>query len=161
MPDRAVNIRVTLRKAFPWTRSTRESARPGTLNPQDFRGAGEGTVVPGYALVREERDFTLATGRNLLRVPEVPALIDPTTVAFASDVYLRFRNAEANGLGAPLPAGRVRVAKLDPADRSLEFIGEDLLDQTARDETVQIRLGSALDVVGERKSVDFPVRYTW
>ena len=71
------------------------------------------------------------------------------------DVYLRFRNAQANGLGIPLPAGRVRVARLDPADRSLEFIGEDLIDHTARDETVLIRLGSAFDVVGERRSVDF------
>ena len=36
------------------------------------------------------------------------------------DVFLRFRNAAANGLGIPLPAGKVRVSKLDPADRSLE-----------------------------------------
>jgi hypothetical protein len=70
------------------------------------------------------------------------------------DVYLRLRNAASNGLGVPLPAGRVRVAKLDPADRSLEFIGEDLIDHTARDELVQIKLGSAFDVVGERRSVD-------
>src|SRR2546428_807285 len=40
--------------------------------------------VPGYALVREERTFSLARGRNVLRVDDVPALIDPTTVAFAS-----------------------------------------------------------------------------
>jgi hypothetical protein len=60
------------------------SARPGTLAPQAFREGGEGPAVPGYALVREEREFTLATGRNLLRVSDVPALIDPTTVAFAS-----------------------------------------------------------------------------
>src|SRR5688500_14157146 len=60
------------------------SARPGTLAPQAFREGGEGPAVPGYALVREEREFTLAAGRNLLRVSDVPALIDPTTVAFAS-----------------------------------------------------------------------------
>lgn len=71
------------------------------------------------------------------------------------DVHLRFRNSASNGLGIPLPAGRVRVAKLDPADRSLEFIGEDLIDHMPRDEAVRIRLGSAFDVVGERRSVDF------
>ena len=71
------------------------------------------------------------------------------------DVYLRLRNAQGNGLGVPLPAGRVRVSKLDPADASLEFIGEDLIDHTARDEMVQLKLGSAFDVVGERKQVDF------
>src|SRR5688500_14386809 len=60
------------------------SARPGTLDPRVFREGGEGVAVPGYALVREEREFELAAGRNLLRVTDVPALIDPTTVAFAS-----------------------------------------------------------------------------
>jgi hypothetical protein len=70
------------------------------------------------------------------------------------DVYLRLRNAADNALGMPLPAGRVRVSKLDPADRSLEFIGEDVIDHTARDETVQVKLGSAFDVVGERRSTD-------
>jgi hypothetical protein len=57
----------------------------------------------------------------------------------------------------PLPAGRLRVSKLDTADDSLEFIGEDLIDHTARDETVQVKLGSAFDVVGERRQVDFRI----
>ena len=60
------------------------SAQPGSIQPQAFRNGGEGTAVPGYALVREERAFTLKSGRNALRVSDVPALIDPTTVAFAS-----------------------------------------------------------------------------
>ena len=76
------------------------------------------------------------------------------------DVYLRVKNSKANGLGMPLPAGKVRVSKLDPADKSLEFIGEDLIDHTARDETVQIKLGSAFDVVGERKQLDFRIDTT-
>jgi len=76
------------------------------------------------------------------------------------DVYLRFRNAKANGLGVPLPAGRLRVSKLDTADNSLEFIGEDLIDHTARDEMVQVKLGSAFDVVGERKQLDFRIDTT-
>jgi hypothetical protein len=71
------------------------------------------------------------------------------------DVYLRLRNAAASGLGVPLPAGRVRVSKRDEADDALEFVGEDLIDHTARDEMVQLRLGSAFDVVGERRQLDF------
>lgn len=71
------------------------------------------------------------------------------------DVYLRFKNREDNRLGIPLPAGKIRVAKLDAADQSLEFIGEDLIDHTPKNETVQIKLGSAFDVVGERRQVDF------
>ena len=46
-----------------------------------------------------------------------------------------------------------------PADNSLEFIGEDVIDHTPRDERVRVKLGSAFDVVGERKQVDFRTRY--
>ncbi len=73
------------------------------------------------------------------------------------DVYLRLENTAASGLGMPLPAGRVRVNQLDPADNSLEFIGEDAIDHTPRDESVEIELGSAFDVVGERKQRSFQV----
>ncbi len=73
------------------------------------------------------------------------------------DVFLRFKNREDNRMGIPLPAGKIRVAKLDSADQSLEFIGEDLIDHTPKNETIQIKLGSAFDVVGERKQLDFRV----
>ncbi len=73
------------------------------------------------------------------------------------DIYLRFKNAKEIGMGMPLPSGRIRVSKLDPADQSLEFIGEDTIDHTPKDEEVLIKLGSAFDVVGERKQVDFKV----
>lgn len=73
------------------------------------------------------------------------------------DVYLRFKNAKEVGLGMPMPSGRVRISKLDPSDGSLEFIGEDTIDHTPKDETVLIQLGSAFDIVGERKQVDFTI----
>jgi|RhiMethySRZTD1v2_1073278.scaffolds.fasta_scaffold00243_60 hypothetical protein len=97
---------------------------------------GQATGFVPYAAPMTDRNFGTQSNRKV-------------------DVYLRFRNAATNALGVPLPAGRVRVSKLDTADRSLEFIGEDVIDHTARDETVQIRLGSAFDVVGERRSTDF------
>lgn len=73
------------------------------------------------------------------------------------DVYLEFRNDKQHGLGVPLPSGRIRVSKLDDADGSLEFIGEDTIDHTPKDETVRVKLGSAFDVVGERKQTDFQI----
>ena len=73
------------------------------------------------------------------------------------DTYLEFRNDKASGLGVPLPAGRIRVSRLDAADGSLEFIGEDAIGHTPRDERVRVKLGSAFDVVGERKQVDFRI----
>jgi hypothetical protein len=73
------------------------------------------------------------------------------------DIYLKFKNDKQTGLGMPLPAGRIRVSKLDPADSSLEFIGEDAIGHTPKDEEVLIKMGTAFDVVGERKQVDYRV----
>lgn len=78
------------------------------------------------------------------------------------DVYLKLMNSEKNRLGIPLPAGRMRVYKRDAADMDdpagqLEFVGEDRIDHTPKDEEVMVRLGSAFDVVGERKQTDFTV----
>jgi hypothetical protein len=73
------------------------------------------------------------------------------------DVYLRFDNREQAGLGMPLPAGRMRISQLDAADDTLEFIGEDVIDHTPKDEKVLVQLGSAFDVVGERRQVAFEI----
>ena len=72
---------------------------------------------------------------------------DPGSVG----VYLEFENTEKHGLGIPLPAGRIRVSQVDTADGSLEFVGEDTIGHTAREEDVTIKLGNAFDLVGERK----------
>ncbi len=85
-----------------------------------------------------DRDFTPASNKRV-------------------DVWLAFRNDRKSGLGVPLPAGRVRVSQLDAADGSLEFVGEDTIEHTPRDEDVRIRLGTAFDVVGERRQADFSV----
>lgn len=71
------------------------------------------------------------------------------------DVYLGFKNAAEHSMGIPLPSGRIRVSKLDPADQSLEFVGEDTIDHTPKNEKVLIKMGSAFDVVGERRQVDY------
>jgi hypothetical protein len=73
------------------------------------------------------------------------------------DVYLRFKNDKESGVGMPLPKGKVRVYKKDDADGTLEFIGEDLIDHTARNEKVLVKLGQAFDVVGERTQTNFTI----
>ncbi|MEQ1790276.1 MAG: hypothetical protein ABL857_07520, partial [Rickettsiales bacterium] len=69
-------------------------------------------------------------------------------------VFLKLQNNEKNGLGVPMPAGRIRVNQRD-SDGSLEFIGEDVIDHTPRNEEILIKLGEAFDVVGERKQTNF------
>lgn len=69
-------------------------------------------------------------------------------------VKLEFTNDKASHLGMPLPKGRVRVYKEDPATKSLEFVGEDNLDHTPKDEKRKLTLGNAFDLVGERKQTN-------
>jgi hypothetical protein len=73
------------------------------------------------------------------------------------DTYLQIQNTEKNGLGIPMPAGRVRVYKRDDADKTNEFVGEDVIQHTAKDEKILIKLGSAFDIVGERKQTNFTI----
>ena len=69
-------------------------------------------------------------------------------------VYVTFKNEESAGLGMPLPKGKVRVYKRDD-DGKEQFIGEDQIDHTPKDEEVRLYLGNAFDLVGERAQKDF------
>jgi hypothetical protein len=71
-------------------------------------------------------------------------------------VYVQFRNSQLNKLGMPLPAGTVRLYKKDDKGNQ-QFIGEDRIDHTAKDEDVRVKVGDAFDVVAERKQTDYRV----
>jgi hypothetical protein len=69
-------------------------------------------------------------------------------------VFLELENSKRNNLGMPLPKGTVRVYKEDK-DGSLQFVGEDRIDHTPKDEKFKIKIGEAFDVVGERVQTDY------
>ncbi len=69
-------------------------------------------------------------------------------------VFVEIQNRERDRLGIPLPKGTVRVYKHD-SSRSLQFVGEDTIDHTPKDEKIRIKLGDAFDVVGTRKQTDW------
>ena len=69
-------------------------------------------------------------------------------------VYLEVKNSKENRLGVPLPKGKIRVYKADRSG-SQQFIGEDRIDHTPKDESVKIKMGNAFDLVGERTQKDF------
>jgi hypothetical protein len=71
-------------------------------------------------------------------------------------VMLEFKNSKSNGLGMPLPAGRVRFYRRDQ-DGQMEFTGEDKIDHTPNDETVRFYTGNAFDIVGERRRTYYKV----
>ena len=110
-------------------------------------------AVQGMAVEKElvySPSGSMRTGRN--------PYTDPNFFPGGNDkigVFISFKNDKKNKLGVPLPKGRIRTYKEDPADGTLEFIGEDLIDHTARNETVRIKLGNAFDVVGERTKINF------
>lgn len=69
-------------------------------------------------------------------------------------VYYDFTNDAASHLGKPLPAGVVRVYQTDP-NGQVQYVGEDRLGHTPKDERVSVQIGSAFDVVCERRQTDF------
>lgn len=69
-------------------------------------------------------------------------------------VYVKFKNSQENHLGMPLPAGIIRLYKKD-SQGSQQFVGEDRIEHTPKDEEVKVKVGEAFDVVAERKQTDF------
>jgi hypothetical protein len=69
-------------------------------------------------------------------------------------VFYQFKNERKTGLGMPMPAGVVRVYQAD-SQGGVQFVGEDRIDHTPKDETINLKIGNAFDVICERKQVDF------
>jgi hypothetical protein len=69
-------------------------------------------------------------------------------------VFYQFKNEQKGGLGMPMPAGTIRVYQADSKD-GVHFVGEDRINHTPKDETINIKIGNAFDVVCERKQTDF------
>jgi len=120
---------------------------------------------PTTLLDKEQKQVSLLSATNIalskkliffgqqywFRSPFGPAVQSQKVAA-----YLDLENKEQNHLGMPLPKGTVRVYKSDKSGQK-QFIGEDTIDHTPRDEKLHIKLGEAFDVVAERTETDFRV----
>jgi hypothetical protein len=113
-----------------------------------------------YHLYSLDRPTTIVD-RETKQVALFPPTTAPITKVYEYDsqrderqvrVVLETENRAENGLGMALPAGSVRVYKRD-ARGDLQFIGEDRLAHTPRHERLRLGVGSAFDVVGERREV--------
>ena len=71
-------------------------------------------------------------------------------------VFIEFDNKEASKLGMPLPKGVLRVYKKDSKGNA-QFVGEDNIDHTPKNESVRLKLGEAFDVTADKKQTDFKV----
>jgi len=141
--------------------------------------AGSQKAVPQYDKAFEERSlfeyhlyklgFPTTVKNNqtkqilLLSVSDIPVeklyvfgRIPGYTKSYAySDnvkVILKFKNSDENHMGMPLPEGKVRVSKAD-GDGSMEFVGEDAIEHTPKDEDIVLYIGDAFDITGKRINV--------
>ena len=122
-------------------------ARPKDDGQQQRDETGQhadGHRRPGSQALRRRRPIPL--------LPDHPApgLADQGQV----QVYYEFKNEESAGLGMPMPAGTVRVYQAD-SKGGVQFVGEDRIGHTPKDETLNLKIGNAFDVVCERKQSDF------
>jgi len=69
-------------------------------------------------------------------------------------VFVEFENRDNNHLGMPLPKGVIRVYKQDKDGRA-QFVGEDTIDHTPKNEKVRLKLGESFDVTADKKQTDF------
>jgi hypothetical protein len=69
-------------------------------------------------------------------------------------VYYQFKNDEKGGLGLPMPAGVLRVYQQD-SKGGVQFVGEDRIMHTPKDETLNVKIGNAFDVICERNQIGF------
>lgn len=114
-----------------------------------------------YHLYTLQRPTTLNNNEikqiSLLSADNVPAKkeysYDGTKDGEKVKVTLNITNSKENGLGMPLPKGVVRVYKAD-SDGQLQFLGEDSIDHTPKDEKLKINVGNAFDIVGKRTVTD-------
>ncbi|MDR3669979.1 MAG: DUF4139 domain-containing protein [Holophaga sp.] len=119
--------------------------RPTTLKENQTKQVALLTA----ARVPVRRDYQL-TGQSYYYRDRFADLGGPLKVA----AYVEFDNrAEAN-LGLPLPKGVIRVYQRDSAGRA-QFVGEDAIDHTPRNEKVRLKMGDAFDLTARRRQTDF------
>ncbi|AKB29630.1 hypothetical protein MSSIT_2911 [Methanosarcina siciliae T4/M] len=114
-----------------------------------------------YHLYTLERPATLKNNQvkqiSLLSADSVPVekeLIFDVSKSENVQAVLNLENSKEKGLGMPLPAGVMRVYKSD-SDGQLQFLGEDSIDHTPKDEDVKVVVGNSFDVTATRTQTDY------
>lgn len=74
-----------------------------------------------------------------------------------ANVYLSFDNKKTSHLGVPLPKGILRTYKKDSRG-NVQFVGEDRIDHTAKNDTVRLKLGQSFDVTAKKTQTDFKLK---
>ncbi len=132
--------------------------RPSTLADNEIKQLEMFTPARGIKVAKRYLYNPLGEIRVVLGELENRRTYGLANVSKKVNVFIEFTNSKKNKLGIPLPAGIVRVYKEDPDDKSLELVGEQRIDHTPTDEKLSLQVGSAFDVVGERRQTDFKTK---
>ena len=124
--------------------------RDGEIKQVQFIEASGVTLHRSYVYDGAEPNLQPYTGGNVNQQPEYGARLGSSKVHIVEE----FKNSEANHLGIPLPAGRVRLYRRD-SDTQMEFVGESTINHTPTEDTVKLTTGSAFDIKGTRRQTDF------
>ncbi len=127
---------------------------------EDSGSAFEEKAFADYHLYTLQGETTLKNEQSkqvrLFQAEDVPCRIyyACNTGAKRTDIMVNFDNDEASRLGIPLPKGKIKVYQEDPADGQHEFIGEDEIEHTPKNESVWLHIGEAFDIVLEHKRTE-------
>ena len=94
------------------------------------------------------RDYLLASADCCYRERQ-----DPVGQRLKPAVYVEFEN-RGGQLGQPLPAGVIRVYSRDSRGAA-QFVGEDRIGHSAKNETIRLKLGEAFDLGAERRQTSW------
>lgn len=122
--------------------------RPATIRDNETKQVS----LLGAAGFEVKKEFVLSGQRHYYQNYNNPGQPIKEKVG----VFMQFRNAQQNKLGMPLPAGTIRLYKKDTTGNQ-QFIGENKIDHTPKDEDVRVKVGDAFDIVAERRQTDYKV----
>lgn len=95
--------------------------------------------------------FLEAAGVTVQRRFELEYASD--TIPTQAAVVEKIKNSEANHLGMPIPAGRLRVYRRD-TDGQVQFVGESMIEHTPAEQEINIVTGKAFDVTGTQRQTE-------
>jgi hypothetical protein len=130
------------------------SLREGETKQVQFLEASGVTVTRGYLYdgADQNRQSIAYYGNHFIQEQNYGLSSSNTKVQIQQEI----KNTEANHLGIPLPAGRVRLYRRD-ADSQIEFVGESQINHTPTEDTIKVVSGSAFDIKGSRKQTNFNI----
>lgn len=124
----------------------------GETKQVQFLEASDVTVRRSYIYDGSPTELQPVYGNGIIEQSDYGLDNANTRVSILEEI----KNSEANHLGTPLPAGRIRLYRRD-SDGQMEFVGESMINHTSAEDTLKLTTGNAFDIKGTRRQTDFHI----